>query len=44
MVGVKEEIIARKELFARVVAILCFGELIEGRLVRIYTDNENVFH
>ena len=40
----KEEIIARKELFACVVAILCFGELIEGRLVRIYTDNDNVFH
>ena len=44
LVQVEEEIIARKELFACLVAILCFGDLIEGKLVRLYTDNENAFH
>ena len=34
LVRVEEEIIARKELFACLVAILCFGDLIEGKLVR----------
>ena len=41
---VEEEIIARKELFACLVAILCFGDLFRGKLIRIYTDNDNAFH
>ena len=35
LVWVKGEIIARRELLACVIAILCFGDLIEGKLVRL---------
>ena len=35
LVHVKGEIIARKELFACLVAILCFGDLMEGKLIRL---------
>ena len=41
---VQGEIIARRELLACVIAILCFGDLIEGKLVRLYTDNDNASH
>ena len=44
LVHVKGEIIARKELFACLVAILCFGDLMEGKLIRLYTDNDNAYH
>ena len=41
---VAEETIARKELFAALVGILCFHDVIERKLVRLHTDNENAFH
>ena len=37
-----DEIIARKELLAALVALLCFGSAVEGRLAILYTDNSNV--
>ena len=40
----EKEIIARKELLACVIAVLCFGDLVEGKHVKLYTDNKNVFH
>ena len=38
------DIIARKELLACLVSILCFEEAIRYRLVRLHTDNSNVYH
>ena len=36
------EFIARQELLACLLAVFCFGDLIAGKLVKLYTDNENV--
>ena len=36
------ECIARKELFAALVALRCFSSIIADRLVVLYTDNSNV--
>ena len=36
------EFIARKELLAALVALLCFGSVISGKIVVLYTDNSNV--
>ena len=44
LVKAYEEIIARKELLACLVALLCFGDLIKGMFVRLYTDNTNAYH
>ena len=41
---VRAEIIARKELLACLVALFCFGDVLKGKMVRLYTDNENAFH
>ena len=38
------EFIARKELLACLFAVFCFGDLIKGRYVKLYTDNENVYY
>ena len=38
------DIIARMELLAGLVAILCFEDLIRTKLVRLYTDNNNAYH
>ena len=39
----KESIIARQELFACLVAIWSFSAMIEGKLVTLYTDNDNAY-
>ena len=39
----KKEIIARQELMACLTAVLCFGDLITGKLVTLYTDNDNAY-
>ena len=44
LAGAAQDIIARKELLACVIALLCFGDLCEGRHVKLYTDNRNTFH
>ena len=44
LVQADQDIIARKELLACLVAVLCFGDLIEGKFVQLWTDNENAFN
>ena len=44
LVQADSEIIARKELLACLVAVLCFGDLIKGQFVQLYTDNMNAFN
>ena len=34
-------LIAHQELLACLVSIMCFGDLIKGKYVRIHTDNSN---
>ena len=43
-VGLKPVIIARMELLAGLIAMLCFGNLIKRKLVRLYIDNDNAYH
>ena len=38
----EQDVIARKELLAALIALLCFSRSINGRLVTLYTDNTNV--
>ena len=38
----EHEVIARKELLAALIALLCFSRSINGMLVTLYTDNTNV--
>ena len=38
----EQDVIARKELLAALVALLCFSPSIKGQLVTLYTDNTNV--
>ena len=44
LVQADQDIIARKELLACLVAVLCFGDLIEGKFVQLWTDNKNAFN
>ena len=34
---------ARKELVACLLAIVCFGDIIRGRYVKLHTDNDNAY-
>ena len=38
------DIIARIELLACVVGILCFDDMIKHKIVRLHTDNDNAYH
>ena len=38
-----EQIIARQELLACLIALFCFGDVIKDKLVYLYT-NENAYH
>ena len=44
LTGAVEETIARKELLACVIALFCFGDVVEGKHVKLHTDNENALH
>ena len=44
LTGAVEETIARKNLLACLIALFCFGDLIEGKHVKLHTNNENTFH
>ena len=39
-----DEFIARKELLACLISILCFEDIIQYRLVRLHTDNDSAFN
>ena len=38
------DIIARLELLAALVSILCFGDLVRRKLVRLHIDNDNAYN
>ena len=42
--NIQVDTIARRELLACLVSLLCFEDLIRYRLVRLHTDNDNAFH
>ena len=35
------DVISRKELLACLVGLHCFREFVEGKIVNVYSDNEN---